>query len=233
MFTRSAPYYDRLYHFLDYADAAERVRARIRAGHPKARTLLDVGCGTGKHLEHLSREYDVAGLDLNPELLRAARKRCPDISLHQGNMIEFDLSSTFDVLTCLFSSIAYVKTLDNLRRTLANFARHLRPGGIALIEPWFTPESFWTGTVTTNFADAPDLKIVWMYTSTREDRVAILDMHYLIGRPSGVEHFTERQELGLFTHEEYLAGIRDAGLEPEHDPVGLFRRGLYIGRCRA
>ncbi len=102
-----------------------------------------------------------------------------------------------------------------------------------LIEPWFTPESFRTGTVTTNFADAPDLKIVWMYTSTGEDRLAILDIHYLIGRPLGVEHFTERHELGLFTHEEYLAAIRDAGLDPEHDPVGLFQRGLYIGRGRA
>ncbi len=128
MYTGSAPYYDRLYHFLNYADAAERVRARVRAAHPEAGTLLDVGCGTGKHLEHLSRHYEVAGLDLNPELLQAARTRCPDIALHQGSMTEFDLSSTFDVITCLFSSIAYLRTLENLRRALANFARHLEPG---------------------------------------------------------------------------------------------------------
>ncbi|MFL5493747.1 MAG: class I SAM-dependent methyltransferase [Gemmatimonadales bacterium] len=231
MFTRSAPYYDYIYHFLDYADAAARVRTRVQADHPEARTLLDVACGTGKHLEYLSRDYQVAGLDLNPELLQAARRRCPGIPLHQGNMTEFDLPSRFDVITCLFSSIAYIRTLDNLRRALVNFARHLTPGGLVLIEPWFTPESFWTGTVTTNFADAPDLKIVWMYTSTREDRLGVLDIHYLIGRSSGVEHFTERHEVGLFTHEEYLAAIRDAGLRPEHDAVGLFRRGLYIGHA--
>ena len=232
MFTGSAPFYDLLYQFMDYADAAERVGARLRDAHPAARTLLDVGCGTGRHLEHLSRRYEVAGLDLNPELLRAARERCPGVPLHEASMVDFDLASRFDVITCLFSSIAYVRTLDNFRRTVATFVRHLNPGGIVLIEPWFTPESYWTDTITTNVADGPDLKIVWMYGSTRQDRLAVLDIHYLVGRTSTVEHFTERHELGLFTHEEYMAGIRDAGLEPAHDPVGLFRRGLYIGRGR-
>ena len=231
MFTKSAPLYDRLYHFVDYEEAVRRVRAHLHAAHPDARTLLDVGCGTGRHLEYLARDYEVTGLDLNPELLEAARARCPGIPLHEGNMIDFDLSSRFDVITCLFSSIAYVRTLDNLRRTLAGFARHLRPGGVVLIEPWFTPETYWTDTVTTNVAESPEMKIVWMYSSTRQDRLAILDIHYLVGQATGVDHFTERHELGLFTHEEYLAEMQAAGLDPSHDPVGLFRRGLYIGRA--
>jgi SAM-dependent methyltransferase len=233
MYTKSAPFYDRLYHYLDYAGAAERVRERLRTAHPQARTLLDVGCGTGRHLEHLARDYQVTGLDLNPELLRGAGERCPGIPLVQGDMTDFDLGTTFDVITCLFSSIAYVKTLENLGRTLARFAHHLNPGGLVLIEPWFTPETYWTDTVTTNFSDGADLKIAWMYTSTRRDRLAVLDIHYLVGQPSRVEHFTECHELALWTHEEYLASIRAVGLEPDHDPVGLFRRGLYLGRAPA
>ena len=230
MYTKSAAYYDQLYHFMDHADLAARVRERVLERMPTARTLLDVGCGTGQHLHHLSSRFEVEGVDLNPDLLRIARERCPGVPLHEGDMTTFMLPRRYDVIICLFSSIAYVRTLERMRAAVANFARHLNPGGVALVEPWYTPETFWTDTLTGNVADHGDLKIYWMYTSRRVDRLSVLDIHYLVGQPSGVEHFTERHEMGLFTHAEYLTAFRDAGLEPEHEPIGIFRRGLYLGR---
>jgi SAM-dependent methyltransferase len=230
VYTKSAAYYDQLYHFMDHADLAARVRERVLERMPTARTLLDVGCGTGQHLHHLSSRFEVEGVDLNPDLLRIARERCPGVPLHEGDMTTFTLPRRYDVIICLFSSIAYVRTLERMRAAVANFARHLNPGGVALVEPWYTPETFWTDTLTGNVADHGDLKIYWMYTSRRVDRLSVLDIHYLVGQPSGVEHFTERHEMGLFTHAEYLTAFRDAGLEPEHEPIGIFRRGLYLGR---
>lgn len=232
MFIRSAPFYDELYAFKDYEGATEKLHGILRERHPEASSLLDVACGTGRHVEKLRRHYRAEGLDLSPDLLAFARERCPDVLFHQGDMTDFDLGRRFDVVTCLFSSIAYVRTLDNLRRAVAAMARHLNPGGVLAIEPWFTPETYWTGTITGNFVDHPELKIAWMYTSERADRLSVLDIHYLVGRPAGVEHFTERHELGLFTQGEYLEAFHDAGLEAEHDPEGLFRRGLYLASDR-
>jgi SAM-dependent methyltransferase len=228
MFTRSARYYDELYAFKDYAAAADKLHAVLRERHPRAESLLDVGCGTGRHVESLRRHYRAEGLDLNPDLLALARARCPDVPFHQGDMTAFDLGRRFDVVTCLFSSIAYVRTVDNLRRAVAAMARHLQPGGLLVVEPWFTPDRYWTGTITANHVDLPDLKIAWMYTSERVDRLSVLDIHYLVGTPEKVEHFEERHEMGLFTDEEYGQAFRAAGLEPEHDPEGLFHRGLYV-----
>ncbi len=229
MFTKSARFYDRLYAFKDYGEAAERLHALVQARHAGARTLLDVGCGTGRHLEELRGWYEVEGLDLNPDLLAVARGRLPDVPLHEGDMTTFDLGRRFDVVTCLFSSIAYVRTLDNMRRAIARMAAHLEPGGLLLVEPWFSVDTFWTNTITANHVNDPDLKISWMYVSELRDRVSHLDIHYMVGTPEGVHTFSEVHEMGLFTPEEYGAAMTDAGLAHEHDARGFFGRGLHLG----
>lgn len=229
MFTKSARYYDRLYGFKDYAAAAEQLHRRVQTLRPGAGRLLDVGCGTGRHLETLRQYYAVEGLDLNPNLLEIARARLPDVAFHVGDMTSFALGRTFDVVTSLFSSIGYVRTTENLGKTLSCIAKHLVPGGLALIEPWFTPETYWTGTVTANFVNDPDLKVAWMYVSERRDNLAVLDIHYMVGAAGGIEQFDEIHEMGLFSHEDYLNAFRVAGLIVEHERVGFFGRGLYLG----
>jgi ubiquinone/menaquinone biosynthesis C-methylase UbiE len=229
MFTKSAQFYDALYHFKDYAAAADKLHLLIRQICPSATTLLDIACGTGKHVYYLRNYYTVEGLDLNPELLELARQRCPDVTFHQGNMVDFHLERSFDVVTCLFSAIGYVKTVGNLDNTVAKMAQHLKSGGMLVVEPWFTPENYWKDRVTLNCVDQPELKIAWMYVSELQGRLSIADIHYLVGTPQGIDHFTERHEVGLFTHAEYLDAFRKCGLDVRHDPIGLFGRGMYIG----
>jgi SAM-dependent methyltransferase len=117
----------------------------IRSRVPDARTLLDVACGTGRHLELLSDGYRVEGLDLDAQLLAVARERLPSVPLHSGDMRDFELGRRFDVVTCLFSSIGYVRDDDELDRAIAAMARHLSPGGLMVVEPWFTPEMWNVG----------------------------------------------------------------------------------------
>jgi SAM-dependent methyltransferase len=229
MFTKSARFYDALYAFKDYGEAARRLRELARDIAPGARSLLDVGCGTGRHLEHLRGHYEVAGLDISPELLEVAAERLPGVPLHREDMAGFRLGRTFGVVACLFSAVAYVRTPERLRAAVASMAEHLEPGGLLVVEPWFWPERYWTGTITANHVDQPDLKVSWMYTSEREGNESVLDIHYLVGTPERVEHFTEEHRMGLFTHDEYLDAFRAAGIEPSYDAAGLFGRGMYLG----
>jgi hypothetical protein len=53
-----------------------------------------------------------------------------------------------------------------------------------------------------------------------------------VGTPAGIEYFTERHELGLFAHDDYLAAFHTAGLEVEYNPEGLMGRGLYVGTLK-
>jgi hypothetical protein len=108
-------------------------------------------------------------------------------------------------------------------------SRHLLPGGVLLVEPWFTPEQWTLGRVSTIFVDKPDVKIVRMSHSGKKSRVAVLEFQYLIGTSQGLEHLREHHEFGLFTHEEYMDAFTRARLNVTHDPEGVDGRGLYIG----
>jgi SAM-dependent methyltransferase len=228
VFTESAQFYDALYRFKDYGASVRYLRTVLDEAAPDAGSLLDVACGTGRHLELLRDCYEVEGVDINSELLDVARERCPGVRFHAADMADFELERRFDVVTCLFSSIAYVRTPARMRAAVRSMRAHLNPGGVLLVEPWFTSESYWTGTITANHVDEDDLKITWMYTSEREEAVSVLDIHYLVGRPTGISTFRERHELGLFTESEQLEAFRDTGLEARFDPQGPFGRGLYV-----
>jgi len=231
-YARSAVYYDLIYEATgkDYGRESQRIHELIQQQkRTLGNALLDVACGTGGHPTYLREHYVVEGLDLSPEMLDIARKRHPDLVLHQADMTSFDLGRRFDAVVCLFSAIAYAQTVPLLRQTLSTMARHLLPGGVLIAEPFISPEEVVPDHVGAVLVDRPDLKVARVNVSRVAGRVVSLHFHYLVATPGGVEHFTERHDLAVFTVEEYLDAFRDAGLEATFDPQGLMGRGLYVG----
>ena len=233
MFSKSAEFYDEIYGAMgkDYSAEADKVRQFIQAHKQSAGDhLLDVACGTGMHASLLSQFYKVEGLDLDAKMLAVARRKYPAIRFHHGDMLDFELKNKFDAIVCLFSSIGYVKTKPRLQKAIQNMTRHLVPGGVLLIEPWFSPDEWNAGRIHMTTVTQPELKIVRMSHSRRRGQVSIIEFQYLIGTPKGIEQRNEIHEMGLFTPEEYLGAFQAAGLKVVHDAEGLDGRGIYIGR---
>jgi SAM-dependent methyltransferase len=233
MFSETASLYDLVYGAIkDYPAEAERIAALVRAEKPDARTLLDVGCGTGAHARLLAdaHGFEVDGVDLEPEFVRIASERLQG-SVWQADMTEFDLARRYDAVLCLFSTIGYVRTLAGLRRALDCFRRHLAPGGVVIVEPWLPPDEVQHGHVMTLIAESPDVAVCRMSRTEVEGRISRLHFEYLIGRVGGIRHTREVHELGMFTVDETLDTFRAVDLEATHRADGPAGRGLYIARA--
>jgi ubiquinone/menaquinone biosynthesis C-methylase UbiE len=232
MFHRLAPYYDDLVGTKDYRREAHALEALARRlSRSRGRAWLDVACGTGRHLSFLRRHYVVTGVDRSREMLRVARRRLPGIALTLGDMRSFRLDETFDVVSCLYSAIGHLKTERDLAATFANFARHLKPGGVAIVEPWIDPTEFRSGYTHLLTHQGRSATVVRMAFSSRRGGRSAVHYHYLIGRPGRpVEHF-EEVDLGLLVPRARLLRLMgDAGLTPRFLRQGLASgRGLLIG----
>jgi ubiquinone/menaquinone biosynthesis C-methylase UbiE len=233
MYEEPARYYDLIYSFKDYKKESERLKVIIRKyKRSKGNSLLEVACGTGKHLEYLKKDFSCTGLDLNEEMLRLARKRFHGIKFIRANMIDFQLDRNFDIITCLFSSIGYVKTYKNLEKTLKNFSKHLKVGGVVIIEPWFTKATYKLGSPHLKVYQDNDIKIVRAGVSNAKNGISISEMHYLVAeRGKKVKYFVSTEELGMFETSKTLQLMKSAGFDTKFLKSISFdkRRGLFVG----
>lgn len=140
-FAHYAAYYNLLYQDKDYAGEADYVASLITRHAPQARTLLNLGCGTGRHDALLAqRGYRVAGVDLSEQMLKVARQQSePGLEYHQGDARTIRLGQTFDVVTALFHVMSYQTSNEDLLAVLATAAAHLRPGGLLVFDCWYGP----------------------------------------------------------------------------------------------
>lgn len=233
MYTSSAPYYDKLYNFKDYEAEAKALVTAVSNLVPDkpAIKLLDVGCGTAEHHRFLPDSFQVEGFDIAPEFVNIAAKKNPNGAYFVADMHEFATGREYDVITCMFSSIAYMQTLERVEHALNTMANHLAPGGVLIVEPWFTPEGYTAGFVSQLNVDEPELQICRMTYTEREGDVSVLNFHYVAAKKGeGMVSFDEQHRLGLFTKEQMLSAMAQTGLEARFDDKSGIPRDLYIGR---
>lgn len=231
MYSELAKYYDLLYQWKDYKKEAEDIKLLItKYKKSSGKELLEVACGSGKHLEFLKQDFNCFGVDLNEGILNEAKAKHPEINFQVADMITLDLKKKFDIITCLFSAIGYVKTYENLEKTLKNFSEHLEIGGVLIIEPWFTEEVYKAGSPHLSTYEDEDLKIARLCVSEKKDNLSVMNMHYVIAeRNKEVKYFTDLHEMGMFEIDKTLKIMKNVGLKPEFLKRDLTKdRGIFI-----
>jgi SAM-dependent methyltransferase len=148
VFNAYASYYDLLYRDKDYAAEAEYVVSHIRKYMPQAKRILELGCGTGAHAEHLARMgYTVHGVDISKEMLARAEVRKAALPADVASRLAFSLGDVrsvrteqiYDVVISLFHVMSYQTSNADLNATYETAAIHLAPEGLLLFDYWYGP----------------------------------------------------------------------------------------------
>lgn len=138
-YSRIAPLYDYIMRHVNYVQWYRYVDALLNAYAPNPRSLLELACGTGKILEKFAGQVPVLlGLDRSLSMLQGAKYRLAGKGEHlllwNGDMRQFAIRHEVDAALCLYDSINYCMTIEELTAALACVHRSLRPGGIFIFD---------------------------------------------------------------------------------------------------
>lgn len=125
-------YYDQFCAQVDYAGQCA-FAARVFTGFARSggREYLDLACGTGQHLQEMTRlGFVPTGLDNSPAMLAQARARCSQAQLLLCDLAAFDQEAEFDLISCFLYSIHYSHPLAHFTETLRRAWQALKPGGV-------------------------------------------------------------------------------------------------------
>jgi SAM-dependent methyltransferase len=203
----------------------DAVDERLRAAALNSASVLDAGCGTGRHAAALmARGHRVTLLDASPRLLAIARTRCPDSPAHQADICAPNLPETFDAIMCrgVLNDLISDEERD---AALGSFAALLRDDGLLFLDvretvesrrradgEWRRSEAALDRGETLTFASRP----FW-----RADRIVVEERYELVGRdgsssvheyvfamrPWGRDEITARLNAAGFTDVETLHGV--------------------------
>ena len=211
-----AKYYDQIYSWKDYQKEAVKIKKLVkRYKHSSGRDLLDVGCGTGKHIQHLSDGFDCVGVDISEQMLDIARRNIHGVELVRSSMTSFRLGRQFDVVLRLFSGMGYLRTRNELKTAFRNFFDHMKAGAVLIIEPWFEKSDWNKGTVHLRTVDTRDLKIARIGYAQSEGGFSVADERYVVAeRDRGISYVIDRQKMRFFEPDWTFKTMKDIGLLP-------------------
>lgn len=141
-------YYDLVYGDKDYVNETDYIVRCIRQQLPNAKTILELGCGTGAHAEQLARQgFTVHGFDMSESMLARAHARkasMPEelqerLSFASGDARSVRTGSSYDVVISLFHVVSYQTSNADLEKVMTTAATHLPSTGLFLFDFWYGP----------------------------------------------------------------------------------------------
>jgi SAM-dependent methyltransferase len=135
-------YYNLLYKDKNYLDEYKYIDKYIKEfGNKNNKNILDIGCGTGKHLSFFKKDgYSVSGVDVSENMIYEARKCLQqEEDLICCKASEFKFKKKFDVIISLFHVMSYQIENEELKEVFQNVSEHLNDNGLFIFDFWYGP----------------------------------------------------------------------------------------------
>jgi hypothetical protein len=184
-------------------------------------TMLELGSGGGSNASHLKRRFEMVLTDPAPGMLAVSRALNPECEHFQGDMRTLRLGREFDSVF-VHDAVCYMTTEADLRQAIDTAAIHCRSGGTVLFAPDHVRENFSPFTDHGGHDDGVrGLRYLeWTWDPDPADSIYLVDYAYLLREADGsVRSVGDRHVEGLFSREEWLRFLTEAGLEAQVIPV--------------
>ncbi len=208
----------------DYEEeAAFYSQTLIDACDEPPKTVLELGSGGGNNASHMKARFEMTLVDLSPGMLDLSRGLNPDCEHIEGDMRTVRLGREFDAVF-VHDAIGYMTTEADLRAAIETAYAHCRPGGAAIFAPDHIRETFRPATRSGGHDGSGDEKrslryLEWTYDPDPNDTTYTTDYAYLLREADGSMRVAQdRHVLGLFSRDDWLRLLRDAGFEPQALP---------------
>jgi trans-aconitate methyltransferase len=203
----------------EYAEEAELYVQMIRAAARRpVRELLELGSGGGNNASYMKRAFDMTLVEPADGMRGISRKLNPECEHVKGDMRHARLGRTFDAVF-VHDSVMYMTTADDLRAALRTVAVHLASGGVALVAPDATRETFSAATEHGGGEDEKGRQARYLeWTLPPEPGESTYTVYYafMLREVDGsvrVVHDVHRE--GLFPRATWLRLFQEVGLDAE------------------
>ncbi len=223
----------------DYAPEARCVRELIAealgpASPGERRSLIELGAGGGHTLSHLGDDFDLVAADLSPAMLANSAALNPGIEHLVADMRTMRLGRRFDAVL-IHDAVDYMTTEQDAQAAIRTAAAHLRPGGVCILAPTYTLETFEDHDIACDYRR--DARREVFYTSyVRRDPAAdrfTLTMTLFVRRfgrgDGGMRIIVDDHPCGLFSQANWRSWMAEAGFVVEVHSLTLPREGMDGG----
>ena len=211
----------------EYEEEATWYTKQIRAfAERDVRSVLELGCGVGANASFMKQWFDIVLVDLSVEMLRICRRINPDLEQHEGDMRTYRDPRAFDAVF-VHDAASYLTSPADLEALANNAARHLEPGGVALICPDDMAENFESDSDCGGLDDPSGRGARYLSWSIPGPtaNIVITDYVFMLRSPDGdVRVVHDRHTTGRLSQDTWRTAFARAGLTPhivalEHSDV--------------
>lgn len=200
----------------EYAEEATLYVDMIRsAAHRPVREVLELGSGGGNNASYMKREFSMTLVEPAERMREVSRALNPECTHLSGDMRDIRLDRTFDAVF-VHDAVEYMTTVDDLRAALGTVAAHLSPGGVALVAPDATAETFEEATERGGGEDESGRMaryLQWTLPPAPDDTSYAVHYAFLLREPDGsVRAVHDVHRCGVFKRATWLRLFREVGL---------------------
>lgn len=118
---------------------ANNVLKYVKKYNANAKSVLELGLGSGNVLKCFPKKYELYGLDTNKNYIKLAHKKMPKGNFFVSSMHNFSINKKFDIIFSIFDSINFLENFSQWKSTFKNVNKHLDNQGVFIFDT-YTPK---------------------------------------------------------------------------------------------